>query len=218
MLPGRHQSFRLHRLDRLPALIPLVFLSVLLGWSGCGRQAEEAPQMSRVAAVKAKPGNTDPGRLCDSFHPGDTAPRLELPPLEPARPGESLPAVPQDRWLWINLWATWCGPCRREMPLIEAWRGQLEKEGVAVQVWYLSVDEDAGELARFLRQNPRVAAGYSLRLKEMRYLEPWLKAYGLGSASAIPIHLVVAPGGKVRCAHVGELREGDYPLMKELLR
>lgn len=215
----RNQPLCLYRLDRLSALILPVLLGIgLLVGGGCSGQTEKDPQMSRVAAVKARPGDLEGSRLCDNYYPENSMPRLELPPLEPARPGGTLPSIPRDRWLWINLWATWCGPCRREMPLIESWKEQLAKAGIPVEVWYLSVDEDAEELVRFLRRNPQIAAGHSLRLKSMSALGPWLKEYGLEATAAIPIHLIVAPGGRVRCSHVGELREGDYPLLKELLQ
>ncbi len=218
MHASRNQPFRLYRLDRLSAVAAWVGLSGLL-LAGCGgNSSDDAAPMSRVAAVKARPGGVDPSKMCGTFYPADRAPSLKLPPLEAARPGESVPAVPRNRWVWINLWATWCGPCRREMPLIESWRAQLGREGVAVDVWYVSVDEDRELLSKFLRQNPKVATGTSLRLTSMQALDPWLRQYGLDATQAIPIHLIVGPGGQVRCSHVGELRESDYPLMRELLR
>ncbi|MFA6107835.1 MAG: TlpA disulfide reductase family protein [Candidatus Latescibacterota bacterium] len=173
--------------------------------------------MSRVAAVKARPGGVDPSRMCGTYYPSDRAPALQLPSLEAARPGESVPARPEGRWLWINLWATWCGPCLREMPLIASWQSQLNREGVSLEVWYVSVDEDREDLVRFLRRNPKVAAGTSLRVTSLAALEPWLRPYGL-EANQAPIHLIADPSGRLRCAHVGELRESDYPLMRELLR
>jgi len=33
---------------------------------------------------------------------------------------------------------------------------------------------------------------------------------------SIPLQVIAAPGGKVRCIRAGSLREGDYPIVKAL--
>lgn len=42
--------------------------------------------------------------------------------------------------VFVNLWATWCGPCRREMPSIESLSKKLA--GKKVEFVMLSLDED----------------------------------------------------------------------------
>ncbi len=34
--------------------------------------------------------------------------------------------------VWLNFWATWCGPCRRELPDIQALASEFESEGLVV--------------------------------------------------------------------------------------
>jgi len=41
--------------------------------------------------------------------------------------------------LVVNFWATWCGPCREEMPALDAWYVAMRERGV--EVLALSVDE-----------------------------------------------------------------------------
>ncbi len=36
------------------------------------------------------------------------------------------------RWVVLNFWATWCPPCREEMPALDALEGDLGSEGFAV--------------------------------------------------------------------------------------
>ncbi len=52
----------------------------------------------------------------------------------------------------INFWATWCGPCRAEMPeLIEMYNLHKDK---GLQVVGVNVDEDEEVLDNFLKEHP----------------------------------------------------------------
>lgn len=70
--------------------------------------------------------------------------------LEPGKPVEAFrittlagaqisPASQRGRVLVINLWATWCAPCRQEMPAIEAFYRKYRQRGVDVVA--VSVDD-----------------------------------------------------------------------------
>ena len=51
----------------------------------------------------------------------------------------------------VDFWATWCGPCRREMPNVIALREKLKDRGF--EVVGVSLDEDQEALAAFLEEN-----------------------------------------------------------------
>lgn len=176
--------------------------------------------MSRVAAVKANPeaAGAAANKWADISYPAVSAPVMELPPVVPARSGGAIPAFPADRWVWLNVWATWCGPCVKEMPMMEEWRAKLQAEGLPVELWYLSVDEQEKVLASFLLQRPSMAPGVSLRLKSYDTLFPWLTRYQIDPQLGIPIHMLIAPGGKLRYIHVSQLRDSDYRVLRELMQ
>jgi thiol:disulfide interchange protein len=53
--------------------------------------------------------------------------------------------------LFLNIWATWCGPCRAEMPDMAALYEDLSDEGLAMVA---VTDEDAPAVRHFLKRNP----------------------------------------------------------------
>ena len=71
-------------------------------------------------------------------------------------------ALPRGRRVLVNVWATWCGPCSREMPEHEALRPKLAARGI--DIVGLNVDtEETADVAGFVRARavtyPIYAAG-----------------------------------------------------------
>jgi thiol-disulfide isomerase/thioredoxin len=52
----------------------------------------------------------------------------------------------------INVWATWCGPCRSELPLIQKLSEKI-KDRRDIQVIALNVDENTNLVVPFLKEN-----------------------------------------------------------------
>jgi thiol-disulfide isomerase/thioredoxin len=112
------------------------------------------------------------------------------------------------RVVLLNIWATWCGPCRSEMPSLDRLQAQHRHDGLAVLT--VSVDSD-GSLAvrRFFEQSG------------IRNLTPYLdadnataRAFG---AHAIPTTLLIGRDGKVIGSIVGAM-EWDSPDAVALIR
>jgi thiol-disulfide isomerase/thioredoxin len=185
---------------------------------GCLASCKEKHTMegpvARYEAVKAAP--TAASRWCDSSFTGD-GPRLSLPPLAAPPAGRAQLTLPAGKRVWLNLWATWCQPCLREMPLLLEWQSDLRKDGVDVEVLLLSLDEDAPAYEKFLAEHKELAAAKVGRAQSQAGYELWVRSFVKDPGVPIPLHLL-ATAGSVRCVRAGSLREGDYPAAKSVLR
>ena len=87
----------------------------------------------------------------------------------------------------LNLWATWCGPCRKEMPALD--RLQKEFGSEKFEVVALSVDrQGAGASKKFLEETKAA----NLRL----YVESTSKSIGLLRAPGLPTTLLIDAEGR----------------------
>jgi thiol-disulfide isomerase/thioredoxin len=188
----------------------VLLLAVL---AGCPAKTREPPPTSRYEAVKAAAAPAS--RWCDTSGPG---PRLTLPPLAPPPAGRAQPTLLAGRRTWLNLWATWCQPCLREIPLLLKWQGDLRKDGVDVDVLLLSLDDDAPTLDKFLAGRQDLRAAKIGRIASQSDYEQWLKGFVKDPSVPIPIHLLGSSDGGLACVRNGSLREGDYPAAKAALR
>lgn len=126
---------------------------------------------------------------------GEPLPRMELPDLQGAR--IPLPAAYLGKPLLINIWATWCGPCLRELPMLEslAAGGTTRVVGVA---W-----DEADDVRAFAQRRP---LGYPVLLTEPTKANATL----LGDpAGVLPYTLLVDAGGQVVRQHVGPFQSAD---------
>jgi thiol-disulfide isomerase/thioredoxin len=208
-------------MDRLPAVdargraaAAAILLAALLASSACSKDRDApAPGPSRVegAKVKRNTGATAAG-FCDVHHAGDTGPVLVLPPLS----GPPLAAPAPGHWRWVNVWATWCKPCVEEVPRLVRWQGKLAAAGHPVDLAFVSVDEEAGDIASFRARHPEMPDSPRLAdsSKEQR---PFFTALGLDTASSIPVHVLVTPSGRIRCVRAGGVSEGDYAAVQRVL-
>lgn len=92
----------------------------------------------------------------------------------------------------INFWATWCGPCRQEMPKLDELYKRYKRAGVAV--WGVNVEDDSSLAENFLKNNPvdfPVLYDVSSEVSE------------LYNVDAMPTTVIVDRNGKMRHLHRG---------------
>lgn len=201
-------------MDRLPSLgLLAACVPALLGALACSDSApSQAPAPNgRVVAVVGPKRTANATELCDVVPPADSAPTFTWPPLDAAAPASAA-----GHYRWINLWATWCPPCIEELPLITRFQRELSAEGLQMDLFLLSVDQEAETVRTFAESHPEARA--SLRLSDFSALEKWLVSVGLDAGATLPVHLFVDPAGKVRCARTGAVRASDLALIKQLVR
>jgi thiol-disulfide isomerase/thioredoxin len=106
----------------------------------------------------------------------------------------------------INFWATWCGPCRKEMPLLE----QIQKKYAPLGFTMLgvNVEEDTRQMEAFLKDVP---------VTFPILLDPANGVSKLYDVSAMPSTVIVDRKGNVRFIHQG-YKPGDEGKYQDMIR
>jgi peroxiredoxin len=98
------------------------------------------------------------------------------------------------RVVLVNFWATWCAPCREEMPSIDRLKSALR--GRPFEVLAVNVGESARVAGDFAQKLP---LGFPLLLdREAKTAKAW-------GARILPASYVVGPDGMVRYSYLGAL-------------
>jgi len=106
----------------------------------------------------------------------------------------------------VNFWATWCPPCRAEMPSMQrAWE-QLQSEGITMLA--INVGEDEDTIFQF-------TANYPVEFPLLMDLDS--KVTGKWPLRGLPTTFVVDPQGRLVYRAVGG-REWDDPELLEPVR
>lgn len=81
---------------------------------------------------------------------GDKAPAFKLDRLE-AKGTKKLSQY-RGKVVYLDFWASWCGPCKKSLPLLDDLRKKYKKNGF--EVLAINLDEEKGEALSFLKKFP----------------------------------------------------------------
>ncbi len=155
------------------------------------RRSSLSRQILLLACTLALAGCSEEPELMNPAS-GDLAPDFVLPTLD----GQHWRLNQQrGRVLLINFWATWCAPCRREMPALDRLNQQLG--GTAFEVIGVHVGPSA-DIEKFLEETP---VSFPILMDEDLQLDGW-------GVRALPSTFLIDAQGHARYWAIGE-REWD---------
>jgi len=148
------------------------------------------PSASGYFAVKSSDNNVSRERLVDfSWSENGTEKKL---------------SDYQGRVILLNFWATWCGPCRREIPDLN----QISKELDADQfkIIGVSIDQNPAALENYLRTNP---ISYTVVHEQGDLISKYMQATG-STQDVIPQSFLIDKNGKIVETIIGARSKADF--------
>jgi len=177
----------------LPGLAAFAMLMIALRWRARGPGTRRASIRTRVAprlaALVLALATVAAPRPADAVAVGEPAPAFTLAGLD-GRP-VSL-AAERGRVVWLDFWASWCGPCRQSFP----WMAQMQQRHGArgLRVVAVSVDTNLEDARRFVsRTNAPFAIG----------LDPSGELARTYSVRSMPTSVLIDGTGRVLAVHAG---------------
>ncbi len=161
--------------------------------AGCQRdtsaaQAVASPATAASALPAAKPA-AKPGPI-DNSHPS-----LKLTTFD----GQAYDlATQRGRWVVVNFWATWCGPCLQEMPALAAF-AKSRKDVAVIGLDYEDIERP--QMQAFLRQHD---PGYPIAI-----VDPYTPMPSFEAPRGLPTSYLIDPDGRIAKRFLGPITIKD---------
>jgi thiol-disulfide isomerase/thioredoxin len=115
-------------------------------------------------------------------------------------------AARRDKVVLLNIWATWCGPCRYEIPELQRLHNEYAAKGF--EVVGVSVDESGPEAVKAFVTEQKIE--YPIAL------DPDGKIATLMQTSVLPTTVLISRDGKILWKKMMVVTEGDAELKQAI--
>ncbi|HVZ74164.1 MAG TPA: TlpA disulfide reductase family protein [Polyangia bacterium] len=156
--------------------------------------AARASGTSHVAAAPEPLAADPPG----AKGPGYTL--MDLPAIEKAAKGRGKPVL-------VHFWASWCGPCLEELPVVDKFAREMRARGV--EVLSLSLDDPARAGDRVVQVLTRSAPNLTRNIVKVADSDAFVNAIDPSWEGSIPAVFGFDAGGKLRGRLIGEASRRD---------
>lgn len=95
------------------------------------------------------------------------------------------------KYVYIDVWATWCGPCRAEIPFLKKIEEKYHGKNIVFISISVDTDKDHEKWQKFVTE--KELGGVQL-FADKNWNSDFIKAFGINS---IPRFLLIDPNGKV---------------------
>jgi thiol-disulfide isomerase/thioredoxin len=135
--------------------------------------------------------------------PGQMAPNFKLPGIKSG----NLMSLKSHRGkvIYLDFWASWCGPCRQSLPLLNDLRNEYKRKGF--EVIAVNLDENKADAKAFLKQFP---VNYPV------LLDPMGKVPQKYDVPGMPTSYLIDRKGKIRKVHVGFKKQDIKTIRKQV--
>lgn len=112
--------------------------------------------------------------------------------------------------LIVNFWATWCAPCRREIPLLKQIQDEHAAEGFQVVGIAVDFRDDV------LKYADDIGINYPLLIGEQDGLDA-IGKFGI-SAAGFPFTVFTDAQSRIVLTHLGEVTEAESKVLLDVVR
>jgi thiol-disulfide isomerase/thioredoxin len=156
--------------------------------------------ISHIDSLMTERREITPGREAPGFtypsHSGDTVSLADL----------------KGQYVYIDAWATWCGPCLREIPKLKELHDEMKDQNIAFVSISMDNTEDRGKWRSMVED--RELKGYQLFANGKAFRSKLAKDYLINS---IPRFIIIGPDGEIIDPNAERPSQGVGERLKQLV-